>query len=302
MYLVAGATGSLGGGAAKTLLERGDRVRALVRSSSPARNSSRHTTPEDLAVLGAELMEADLTRPETLAGACDGVRAVIYTASGTKRTPPDTVESVDIGGSRALAEVALAAGTEQFVYVSTLGASPDHPGAIFQVKGRAENGIRETGIGSTILHPVKFMQDWIGFLLGSQLQHSGRIQLVGPGDVTTSFVDEADVAAAAVAVLGREDCIGETLPLSTEATTYAELVERISSVLDVPIEWSSIEPGETVDTVDQAIRPTVTALLGIAAISPSDDRTFPDTTERLGVQPRSIDEFLRTTFADLESV
>ena len=43
MYLIVGATGSLGGQVAKQLLARGERVRAVVRPESPLRRAGRFT-------------------------------------------------------------------------------------------------------------------------------------------------------------------------------------------------------------------------------------------------------------------
>ena len=60
MYLIVGATGSLGGSVAKALLQCGHKVRAVVRPSSPLRNVGRFTDPDELRQLGAELVEGDL--------------------------------------------------------------------------------------------------------------------------------------------------------------------------------------------------------------------------------------------------
>lgn len=295
MYLIAGATGSLGGTIARLLLEEGRQVRAIVRASSPGRASARHTTPEALAAMGAELVEADLTVPASLEGICEGVTAVVCTASATKRVAPDTTESVDVAGTANLAEAAARSGVGQFVGISTVGASPDHPAAIFRIKGRAEEAIRESGVPFTILQPVKFMQDWIGFVLGAQLESAGRIQLVGAGDTISTFVDEGDVARLAVAVVGSEQALGETLPLAAEAASYRDIIERIGAIRGKAIDWSSVEPGQVVDTVDPSLAPTVTALLTIQAESPSDAMVFPETAERFGLELKGIDDFLTTT-------
>lgn len=292
MHLIAGATGSLGGKIATRLLEQGDAVRAIVRSESPARGANRHTPPDALA--GADVVEADLTRPETLQGICDGVKAVVFTASGTKRMPPDTVEAVDVDGAGALANEAATAGVEQFVYMSTLGASPEHPAFIFQNKGLGEQAVKNSGVDHTILHPVKFMQDWIGFVLGAQLESSGRIQLVGAGDVSMTFVNEDDVADLAVAVLGRSDTIGETIPFATEAADFEEVIRRFSQITGSTVDWSTLGEGELVDTVDPSIAEVVTGLLSVPAMSPPDDRTFPEVAARFGLRPTGIDDFLRT--------
>lgn len=66
MFFVAGITGHIGGSAASALLEKGERVRALVRDPAKAKN---------WASRGVELLQGDLTQPETLASALEGVNA-----------------------------------------------------------------------------------------------------------------------------------------------------------------------------------------------------------------------------------
>lgn len=76
--LVAGATGGVGKRVTKKLLERGDRVRALVRDAATAR---------DILGESVELFEADITIPETLKPEMmRGVDAVIC-CTGTKVQP-----------------------------------------------------------------------------------------------------------------------------------------------------------------------------------------------------------------------
>ena len=299
MYLIAGATGSLGGRVARMLLERGERVRALVRSTSPARaGAGRHTDPGSLRAWGAETVEADLTRPETLQPALEGVDRVFSSASATKRAASDTLAAVDVQGTAALARAAAAAGVRQLVVVSAHGADPDAERAIFRLKGRAEVEVRAAGVPTTFLRPTKYMQDWIGFLLGAQLQASAaagrpRVQLVGDGDVPQSFVDEADVARLAAAVLGRDDVVGETIPLAAEVATYRELVARVARLLGTEVAVETLPPGGTVDTVPEALAGTITGLLTLPATSPPDTLTTPEVTERFGLALTGIDDFLR---------
>ena len=300
MHLIVGATGSLGGQIAELLLRRGERVRVLVRADSPARGQGRHTDPARLAALGAEVVGGDLTRPETLPSALAGVTYVLSTASATKRPPPDSLQSVDVDGTTALARAAVAAGVRQFVYVSTVGAEPTAPSPLFRDKGRAEQAARASGVPLTVLHPVKFMQDWIGFLIGAQLQATAtagrpRVQLVGDGDVSTSFVDEADVARLAAAVLGSPDTVGETIPLAAEAATYRDVVARWARALRTEIEVETVPWGGAVDTVPEALAGTITGLLAMAAASPADTLTTPEVAERFGLELNGIDGFLRAS-------
>jgi len=299
MYLIAGATGSLGGRVARLLLERGERVRAVVRGSSAGRaTANRHTTPEQLRTWGAELIEADLTRPETLPTALEGVTHVFTSASATKRGSTDTLEAVDVAGSAALARAGAAAGVRQLVYLSAHGADAAAERAIFRHKGRAEDAVRAAGVPVTVLRPTKYMQDWIGYLLGVQLQATAaagrpRVQLIGDGEVQQSFVDEGDVARLAVVVLGRDDTLGETIALAAEVATYRQLVARIANLLGIVVAVESLPPDSAIDTVPETLAGTIGALLSLPAAMGSDTLTTPEVAARFGLTLNGIDEFLR---------
>ena len=111
--LVAGATGALGGEICRRLVDRGIRVRAMVRRTSDPRKVAQ------LAQLGAELVTADLKEAESLAAACSGVAAVVSGVTAiVPREPGDSIETVDLAGQLALVDAAREAGAERFVYVS----------------------------------------------------------------------------------------------------------------------------------------------------------------------------------------
>lgn len=95
MILVVGATGMLGGTIARTLLERGENVRILVRPGS---------SYEHLA--GAEPAIGDLKDETSLRAACEGVEAIVTTATSASRGGADTIESVDRAGYRNLVDAA----------------------------------------------------------------------------------------------------------------------------------------------------------------------------------------------------
>ena len=302
MHLVVGATGRLGGAVATLLLARGERVRALVRPGDPDRDEVRAVAPERLVALGAELVEGDVTRPDTVARALEGVRCVLSTASATKRTGGDTLATVDVAGTDTLARAAQAAKVRQLVYVSAHLADPDGARPVLREKGLAERAIAASGVPATVLRPTKFMQDWIGALLVRQLRESAatgaaRVQLVGAGDVPASFVDEDDVAALAAAVLGRDETIGETLTLATEVDTYRGLFERLERLAGVDVALETVAVGERVTTLEGPLAATVTALLTSVATSAPDTVTTPEVAARFGLRSTGIDAFLRRSLA-----
>lgn len=296
MYLIVGATGSLGGRVARALLERGEPVRALVRAESPLRRAGRFTDPEELTSLGAELVSGDLTRPESLEPHLSGVKSVLMTASGTKRMPPDTLEAVDHQGAAALAKAAKAAGVEHFVYVSAKGTGPHAP-EFLRPKWLGESAIRESGMPATFVRPGQYMQDWIGFVLGAQLQGGAKkVQLIGQDDPMKTFVDEDDVASLLTTLLLEGPPTGgdtvRLVEIATDSASHGEIVDRMATLTGMPLSVERLDVGQSVTTVPDPVAATLTQLLTITAGVPADSHVTPEVSERYGLEPRSIDDFL----------
>lgn len=112
--LVTGATGFIGGHLARCLVARGHRVRALVRRESPA-----------LAGAGVELAWGELTHPQALRAAMQGVGAVFHLAAvrGSWGIPESVYQRVNVEGTRSLLEAAARAGVRRLVHCSTVGVA-----------------------------------------------------------------------------------------------------------------------------------------------------------------------------------
>ncbi|MGC9972375.1 MAG: hopanoid-associated sugar epimerase [Bryobacteraceae bacterium] len=109
--LVTGATGFVGWHVARRLIERGHRVRALVRASGKLRE------------IEAETATGDLRDPESLKRAAAGCGLVFHVAADYRlwvRDPREMYRS-NVDGTRNLLEAARAAGVERVVYTSTVG-------------------------------------------------------------------------------------------------------------------------------------------------------------------------------------
>ena len=137
MILVVGATGQLGSLIVRELGRQGRPVRAIVRPPDAGR---------DLAEAGAELVTADLLRPDTLDDALRGVRAVIATANVVA---PTHREDSHTGLSHGYAELitrARAAGVERFVYASVPETPLDDVVPMVQAKRRVEEQLAASGM------------------------------------------------------------------------------------------------------------------------------------------------------------
>jgi nucleoside-diphosphate-sugar epimerase len=113
--LVTGATGFIGAALAARLAERGDRVRALVRSVSRA---------DALRRQGAELAPGDLGNASSLAAAVEGCDAVVHLAGAVKALHARDLFAANADGTRRVVEAcAGAARPPRLVYVSSLAAA-----------------------------------------------------------------------------------------------------------------------------------------------------------------------------------
>lgn len=113
--LVTGSTGLVGSSVARLLAERGDRVRAGVRSSSRLDN---------LHGLDVERMTCDILDRRSLRRALRGVDRVFHCAGLTDvRARPDDLYLVNATGTRVLCEEAHRAGVEHVVHTSSAAAA-----------------------------------------------------------------------------------------------------------------------------------------------------------------------------------
>jgi dihydroflavonol-4-reductase len=110
--LVTGATGFVGWHVARRLIERGVRVRALVRDPARLRELD-----------GVDPVIGDLRDSASLSRAVEGCGVVYHVAADYRlwtREPQEMFRS-NVDGTRSLLEAAQNAGVERFVYTSTVG-------------------------------------------------------------------------------------------------------------------------------------------------------------------------------------
>ena len=280
MILVAGGTGSLGTRIVLALRRQGKPVRVLARPTS-------NTTP--LREAGAEIAVGDLKDPASLGRACQGANVVITTASAS-RTGDDAIENVDGQGTRNLITAAAQAGAGQFVLVSTIGAAVDHPVPVFKAKGEAERQLRGGAMPFTILQPNAFMDVWFGMLIEPAVFSGQPVTLVGEARRRHSFVAEQDVAAYAIASIGRSEARNAAIAIGgPEALSLREVVGIYGSLLGREIALRSVAPGEPIPGLPPPV-------WGIAAGLESFDSPIPMEQLSLawGIRPTSARDLVET--------
>ncbi|MEO7361404.1 MAG: SDR family oxidoreductase [Gemmatimonadaceae bacterium] len=185
MITVVGGSGMLGKHVCRELIAGGHSVRVM----------SRH--PERAAALqqtGVSITRGDLRDPSSLDAALSGSRVVISASHAMLGGRGNNSETVDDAGQRALIDTAKRAGVEHFVFVSVLGASPDHPIDFWRTKWRTEQYLRNSGLPFTIIRPAAFMDLHAYELLGKAVLENKRVVLSGAGTSERNLVAAEDVA------------------------------------------------------------------------------------------------------------
>ena len=150
MYLVSGGTGFVGSAIVKELRRRGEQVAVLTRDAAHVRQRLGD---------GVEARQGDVSRPETLAGAFQGIDVVVN-AVQFPNSPIEnkrrgwTFEEVDFKGTRNQVDAAKQAGVRRFVYVSGAGAAPGAAKHWFRFKWEAEQYIANSGLEWCIVRPT----------------------------------------------------------------------------------------------------------------------------------------------------
>jgi len=114
--LVTGAHGFLGSHVTESLLAAGHEVRALVTPWGEVTNLAGVAHDPRL-----QLVRADLTEEQTVAGLCEGVEGIVHAAGRVADWGPwDAFYRTNVLGTRHLLQEAAASGTRRFVFISSV--------------------------------------------------------------------------------------------------------------------------------------------------------------------------------------
>lgn len=199
MLLITGSTGYIGQHLVHRLVEQGEQPRCLARD------------PQKAARLfpGAsiDVARGDTTQPETLTTAMQGVDTVVHAAFITadrKERPGNTYEATNVQGTRNLIKAAEAAGVSHVIEISGLGTRPDKPGSYMQGRYQAEQLLKESSLGWTIIQPSVLFGKDAPFLKGLSdlIRTSPVVPLIGGGTVMFQPIYVEDVVSVILTVLG----------------------------------------------------------------------------------------------------
>jgi uncharacterized protein YbjT (DUF2867 family) len=226
VILVTGATGFVGGHVVHALRADDRPVRALVRD--------RRKGGERLEAWGCDVVEGDVTKPETLRTATEGCDVVIHLVA-IRQGRPEQFQRVMVDGTRNLIAAAREAGAGRFVHMSALGVSEETNDLVpyFGAKWQMEQDVQAGQIPHVIFRPSFIFAKDGGILptfaklarltpvtpiMGAGRQ---RIQPIWADDVGAYFSKAVDLDGAA----------GRTFELGgPDAVTWNEFWQRLKRV------------------------------------------------------------------------
>jgi uncharacterized protein YbjT (DUF2867 family) len=237
MYAVTGVSGNTGAIVARELLERGEKVRVIVRDE--AKGASWKAKGAEVAVASVDDVEA-LTR--ALSGV-DGAYLI---------SPPDPSLNDAEGRGRQLGanyvEAVRKSGVKHVVFLSSIGGQHESGTGPILTLHHIENSLRAAGVNATFLRPTYFIENWAMGLgsakeqgvLPSFLPAAMKFPMVATRDIGRIAADAllnpaagiriiniagpqeyspADVASQLGSVLGRDVTVGEG-PLDAVVPTF----------------------------------------------------------------------------------
>lgn len=294
MILVTGGTGFVGSKVVHALRAQDRQVRVL------ARRPEKH---EQVRAWGCELVQGDMTDPESLGRGVAGCETIVHLAALPPFSNPKAIERVMTQGTQDLVSAAKGAGVSRFVLMSALGASEEtvDVAPYYAAKVAMERAVRDSGLTHVIFRP-SFIFGRDGGLLAQQI----RVVRLSPVTPVLSrhrmqpiWVD--DVVAFFAQAVWTEDAPNRTFDLGgPDRLTWAELHERIRRTLGKRRLAFGVPPGllRAGAAVGRLAPPFRGAPDAIAMLDYGDNvGDIGPAVETFGIHPIGIEEQIRRAVA-----
>jgi uncharacterized protein YbjT (DUF2867 family) len=228
MFLVTGATGSLGRRIVKQLRAQNRPVRAMVRLLSQY---------QELESLGAEICIGDLKEERDIVKACQGIEYIISAHGSGGNT-----EAVEYRANIELIDQAKEKGVKHFIYISVMGADRGYQDSgVFKAKREVEKYLVGSGVRYTILRPSGFASSLIS--LAQRFKETGIYLIIGDSQNRSSIISNDDLATIAIASVNKEGAFNQIIPVGGPeilkrediAQIFSKLYKKDSLILNPPL-------------------------------------------------------------------
>jgi len=276
MIVVTGATGNVGSSVVRSLLDRGEKVRAFVRDPEKAGR-----------MLGGDV--------ELAIGDFDDARSVAEALNGGKRVFLSSGEGPDkVRWEKAVIDAAAEAGVGLVVKASTMGADAGSFSSLAW-HGELEDALRASGVPWTILQSNWYMTNLLPN--AGQIAATGKI-FMPAGDARIGMVDPVDTGRVGAAVVASDGHEGRTYTVTgPEKVGFAQVAGALSAATGRTIEYVDVPPEAAKEAMAAASLPDwLPDFLDrlFARFRAGEFGDVADTVERLTGSPSTpIEEFAR---------
>ena len=287
----AGQVGAIGPSVTKSLVQRGFKVRAMVRQDDDRAAS--------LRALGAEVIVGDLLDLEAVHRAVDGCKRLYFSMSVSEKYLEATTNVAVVAkhhGVEAFVNMSQMTVSEMSIHKTT--SSPQH-----KQHWLAEQVLRWSGLPVITMRPTAFMDAFFWRFAVPTITAQDALMLPF-GEAKTSPIAAYDVARCVTEVLvSPGDHIGKTYELTGRASqTLREIAEDYTRVLGRPITYVNVPLEPWVERIRSigASAHVVAHLESMAMLHRDNryDRSSDDVTLLTGVSPLSIEDFVRAHQSD----
>jgi NADH dehydrogenase len=221
--LITGITGFVGSHLAKHFIAQGHSVRGLVRK--PGERG--HLAPE----VKAELVPGDVTRPDTLPAALQGMDAIVHLVAIAYEHGGAKYEAINAQGTRNMVNAAETAAVKRFVYQSALAVDSKSPYGYLRTKGQGEDAVRTSTLDWTIVRPSVLVgpeDEFTNALARWLVITPFAFPLVGDGQARFQPLWVGDLVRVLGQILVEPRTIHRTYELGgPEHLTYEQMVKQI---------------------------------------------------------------------------
>jgi nucleoside-diphosphate-sugar epimerase len=253
-FFLTGATGFVGGRLARQLAAAGHQLSAIVRDPHKA---------QDLAGLGVDLYQGDVTEKETMRAPMRGADGVFHIAGWYKVGVRDKspAQRVNVDGTRAVLELMRELGIAKGVYTSTLAVNSDTAGRLvdetyrFQGKHltvydrtKAEahalaEAFMRAGLPLVIVQPgLIYGPGDTSSLRGNLIQYLRRQLPLLPEKTAFSWAHVEDVARGHIQAM-EKGVPGQTYFICGPTHTFIEAMQMAVRISGIPAPHRRASPG-----------------------------------------------------------
>lgn len=180
-----GATGHVGRKVAEELARQNFELTVVIRNNGKA-----HYFKD----IQAKIVHADVLKPDSLRGICDGQKVVISTL-GKSVSPNDwskpTFRQVDLEGNGNILNEAQKSGVKKFIYLSAFHAEKYPDLNYFAVHEQFSRILINSGIDYSVIKPPAIYSAFLDMI---DLASKGRLVSIGTGEFKTNPIYEGDLA------------------------------------------------------------------------------------------------------------